>query len=120
MKKSAALLCLLPILAAPAAGAAADYWTDREICRVGIAAFLAIDSLPIDHAESDFRDYIGFEAQNGIVTRHYACRVQGDKIALRWFKDDGSRKRDSRTSWKADGDAVVVSAGGEDIRFEPK
>lgn len=109
-----ALLC--SALAAPAV--AAD-WSDRDICRAGIQTFFQLPEAPIDDASADFRDHMGFEGRNGIIRRQYACRVQKDRIAIRWFVN-GHRKRDARTTWEVDGDALLIHAKNSEARYEAK
>ena len=117
---ASALLCLLaPLAAAPAHAADAGAWTEREICRAGIQAFFELPEAPLDDATADFRDHMGFQGRNGIVTRQYACRVQEHRIAIRWFVN-GQRKRDAKTTWETEGPALVVTARKEEIRFDPR
>ncbi|MGG7567421.1 hypothetical protein ACQ5SO_14815 [Rhodovulum sp. DZ06] len=110
-----AALCVSLALALAAPAAAAD-WSERDICRAGIQTFFDLPEAPIDDASADFRDHMGFEGRNGIIRRQYACRVQKDRIAIRWFVD-GHRKRDARTTWEVDGDALVIHARNAEARF---
>ena len=107
----------LPLLLCLAAfPTAAEEWSEREICRAGIQAFFALPSPPVDDAEAEFRGHMGFRGQVGIIQRQYACRVQEHRIAIRWFVD-GHRKRNARSTWVQDGDALVVTVDGVERRF---
>lgn len=121
MKLLAAALAL-PLLAAPLlpAHAAGDAWSEREICRAAIKTFFLLPELPTDDAAADFRDHMGFQGRNGIVTRQYACRVQEDRVAIRWFKENGDRKRDANTRWAREGDALVIRTQMDEARYAPR
>ena len=111
--KPLALAAPLLLLAAPALSAD---WSERDICRAGIQSFFALPVPPRDHPKADFRDYMGFQGRNGIITRDYACRIQKNRIAIRWFVE-GHRKRHAKQKWHLDGDVLVVTLDGAARRF---